>query len=96
MAKGCPSAFSRKLATTILGGVPISVTSPPSRVANDSAIKVTPGARFAFAAACRSSGMSKASAATLFITAESGAAIADIRPICTGAGRSAAVNRRPS
>ncbi len=58
----------------MLGGVPISVTRPPRIVANDSGIRVSAGLRLAFLAASRSTGMSRASAATLFITAESAAA----------------------
>jgi hypothetical protein len=65
-------------------------------VANDSAIRVMPGGRFALAAACTSSGIRRASAATLFITADSGAAIADIRPMCAGTDRGLALSTRPS
>ena len=81
MPKPCPSAFSRTEATTILGGVPISVTMPPKIVANDSGIKVTLGLRFALRADSISTGISKDSAATLFITAESNPPTPDIKPI---------------
>ncbi len=74
---------------TTFGGVPISVTIPPRIEANDSGIRVSAGLRFAFAAACRSTGMSSASAATLFMTAESAAAIDDMTAMCRPTRREA-------
>ena len=59
----------------ILGGVPIMVIMPPSIDAKDKGIKVSEGLRLAFAAACRSTGINIASAATLFMTADRIAAI---------------------
>ena len=65
----------------ILGGVPISVIMPPRIDAKDSGINVSAGLRFSLLAACRSTGMRSASAATLFINAESAAETPDISPI---------------
>ena len=81
MWNGSPSARCRKVATTTLGGVPISVSMPPRIVAKESGISVAAGLRLAFAAACMSTGMSRASAATLFITADRAAATVDMIPM---------------
>ena len=51
---------------------------PPSMVANDSGISVSAGLRLALMAACISTGINNASAATLFITADKPAAIPDM------------------
>ena len=67
---------------TTLGGVPINVTMPPRIDANESGMRVSAGLRLAFRAACISTGISNASAATLFITALSAAAIVDMTAIC--------------
>ena len=79
MPKGSPNSVSRKLAMMMLGGVPISVTIPPSIDANDSGISVIAGLRPAFLAACKSIGINSASAATLFITADNEAETPAIR-----------------
>ena len=55
----------------MLGGVPISVTMPPRIVAKDSGISDSPGARPALRAVWMSTGISSASAATLFMKADS-------------------------
>ena len=65
----------------MLVGVPISVTRPPKREANESGINVRDGLRPAFFAACISTGINSASAATLFITADNPAANADMKVI---------------
>lgn len=75
----------------MLGGVPIRVTIPPRIEAKDSGIRVSAGLRLPLAAASRSSGMSSASAATLFMTAESKAARPDMMPICAKTGRDASI-----
>ena len=72
---------------TILGGVPIIVIMPPRMEANDSGISVSDGLRPAFLAAWRSSGISNASAATLFMTADSVAASPDMMPMCAASLR---------
>ena len=79
--KGLPSASSRTVATTILGGVPISVTIPPRIVAKDSGISVRLGLRSPFRAASRSTGIRSDSAATLFMTADNRPPTPDISPI---------------
>ena len=66
----------------MLGGVPISVIIPPRMDANDSGISDNDGLRSAFLAACMSTGISSASAATLFIRAESAAASDDMIAMC--------------
>ena len=65
----------------MFGGVPIKVIMPPRIEAKDSGISVSPGFRSVFSDACRSMGMSNASAATLFITADSAAETPAIRPM---------------
>ena len=79
---GSPSASLRKVATTILGGVPIRVTIPPRIVAKDKGIKVSAGLRSACFAASPSTGIKSANAATLFINADKAAPTPDISPIC--------------
>ena len=54
----------------IFGGVPISVTSPPSIDAKDRGISVSAGLLALLAAAFKSTGINRANAATLFITAD--------------------------
>ena len=71
----------RIAAMMIFGGVPISVAMPPRMVAKDSGIRLNPGARPALRAVCISTGISSASAATLFIKAESTAPMPPISPI---------------
>ena len=56
---------------TMLGGVPISVTMPPRMLAKDMGMRVRAAVRFAFLAASMSTGISSASAATLFISVDS-------------------------
>ena len=73
----------------MLGGVPIKVIMPPRIDAKESGIRVKAGLRLAFKAACISSGMSSASAATLFITADRTAANPAITPICVPSLRDA-------
>ena len=51
----------------MFGGVPISVTIPPRIVANDKGIKLSAGDRLLRVAAWMSTGINKASAATLFM-----------------------------
>ena len=65
----------------MLGGVPMRVMSPPRMVAKDNGIRLRAGLRLAFFAACRSMGMKRASAATLFMMAESNPATAPIMPM---------------
>ena len=69
--KGSPVLSARKVATTMFGGVPIAVTSPPSRLANDSGIRSCDGGRFAFLASRRVTGSISASAPMLFMNADS-------------------------
>ncbi len=66
----------------MLGGVPISVIMPPKIEAKDSGMRVSLGLRSALSAACRSIGISKASAATLFMMAESAAETPAITEMC--------------
>jgi hypothetical protein len=66
----------------ILGGVPISVIMPPRIEANDRGINESAGLLLAFVAACMSTGISNARAATLFINADNTAASDDMMPIC--------------
>jgi hypothetical protein len=94
MEKGSPSARARYCAMTMLGGVPISVIMPPRMVAKESGIRVSAAARFALAAASRSSGIRSASAATLLMTADSAAPTTAMTPIWTGKARSGATTRR--
>ena len=72
----------RNSAITIFGGVPISVIMPPRIEANDKGISESAGLRLAFDAACMSTGISNARAATLFINADNTAASVDMIPIC--------------
>ncbi len=72
--KGSPSASLRYSAMTMFGGVPINVIMPPRMDAKDRAMRESDGLRLLFFAAWRSSGISNASAATLFMTADSDAA----------------------
>ena len=94
MRYGSPNASPRNSAITILGGVPISVIMPPRIDAKDSGISVNDGLLPAFLAACISTGMSKASAATLFIIAESAAARPDMMVICVPSLRDASTTWR--
>jgi len=74
---------------TMLGGVPIMVVMPPRMVAKDSGIRVSAGERFARRAACMSTGMSSARAATLFMKAESAAPTAPMIAMWAGSERPA-------
>ena len=78
MPKGAPSESWRMVAMMMLGGVPISVTMPPRMVAKLSGIRLRPGERPALRAVWMSTGISSASAATLFMKAESTAPMAPI------------------
>ena len=86
---GSPSESLRNSAMMMFGGVPINVIMPPRMEAKDSAISDRDGLRPAFLAACKSTGMSNASAATLFMTAESAAASADMMLTCAASLREA-------
>ena len=66
----------------ILGGVPIKVTSPPKMEANDIGIRIKAGDRLAFSEDSMATGISNASAPTLFITEESTAATPERAAIC--------------
>ena len=79
---GAPKASLRNSATMILGGVPISVIIPPRIEANDKGINDKAGLLLAFFAACISTGINNASAATLFIIADKPAASAAITLMC--------------
>ena len=57
------------------------VISPPRIEANESGIRVNAGLRLAFFAACISTGMSMARAATLFMMADRAADTADMMPM---------------
>ena len=54
----------------MLGGVPISVTKPPSNEPNASGIRMTAGDRSALIADLMAAGISNAKAPTLFITVD--------------------------
>jgi hypothetical protein len=92
--KGSPSACSRKLAIMILGGVPIRVIMPPRIDAKDNGISVKATLRLAFFAACISIGINRASAATLFMTADSTAETPDITLICINRERPPSITWR--
>ena len=94
MPKGSPSACSRKLAMMMFGGVPISVIMPPRIDANDSGIRLNRTLRLAFFAACMSIGINSASAATLFITADSIADTPAITLICMNNDRPPSITWR--
>ena len=80
----------------MLGGVPISVIMPPRIDANDSGIRDSEGLRFALAAAWMSTGISSASAATLFMMADSTAASEDITAMCAPNLRVLSTTKRAS
>ena len=65
-----------------LVAVPIRVQVPPRIDAKDSGINDRDGLRFALLAAWMSTGMSRASAATLFMTADNTAASEDMIVMC--------------
>ena len=69
--KGASSVRARICEMMMLGGVPMRVTMPPRMVAKASGISVRPGPRPALRAACMSTGIRSASAATLFMKADS-------------------------
>ncbi len=66
----------------MLGGVPISVAMPPRMVAKLSGISVSPTERPALRAVWISTGISSASAATLFMNAESAPPTTPMIAIC--------------
>ncbi len=70
MPNGAPAVVSRKVAMMMLGGVPIMVAKPPRMVPNESGMSTTAGDCLALAAACITTGISRASAPTLFMTAD--------------------------
>ncbi len=71
---------------TMFGGVPISVASPPRIVAKDSGMRLSPGGRLAFFAVWMSTGISSASAATLFMKADITAPIPPRTAMCVPSG----------
>ncbi len=75
----------------MLGGVPISVTNPPRIEAKESGINVSAGLLALLAAACKSTGINRASVATLFITADNTAETPDMIPICAHRAREASI-----
>ena len=77
----------------MLGGVPMSVTSPPRMVPNDSGIRMTAGDRLALIADCTATGISSDSAPTLFMIADNGAPIPIRVPICVAGVRVPGVRR---
>ena len=81
---------------TMFGGVPISVTIPPRIEANEIGIRVSAGLRLALRAAWMSSGISSASAATLFIAVDSAAERLAMMPMCACRPREASSTRRAS
>ena len=78
----------------MLGGVPINVTMPPRIVAKLSGINETPGDRPALRAVAMSTGISKASAATLFMNALSTPPIPPMIAICAPSDRLASTSVR--
>ena len=82
------------MAITMLGGVPTSVTRPPSSEAKASGIRTTEG-RFPAWRAIRSAvGISTASAPTLLMNAESPAATPEVAAICRVGDVPARVSQR--
>ena len=79
---------------TTFGGVPIKVTIPPRIDAKETGIRLSAGLRLAFFAACISTGINNASAATLFMTALSAAATVDMMAICRRSFREALIKWR--
>ncbi len=73
----------------MLGGVPIMVIMPPSIDANDKGMSDKDGLRPAFFAACMSTGIRSASAATLFINADKPAARPAMIVMCVASLRDA-------
>ena len=92
--KGAPETVSRYCAIMMLGGVPIRVTNPPKIVANDSGIKVALMLLPAFFAACISTGIKSASAATLFMKADKIAPVEAIMEICAPTPRPVSITER--
>ncbi len=94
IANGVPSRSSRMVAMMMLGGVPISVAMPPRMVAKDSGISDRPGLRPALRAVWMSTGISSASAATLFIKADKTAPTLPMIAICAPSLRPVATSVR--
>ena len=69
-------ASARSPETMRLGGVPIRVVVPPRMEPKASGISALPGGRFSRAEICRATGISSASAPTLFMKADRNAATA--------------------
>ena len=88
------SSVPRNSATMIFGGVPISVIRPPRIEAKESGIKVSAGERLALRAAWMSTGIKRASAATLFMTADRAADRAAMMPIWAVSLREASMKVR--
>ncbi len=72
----------------MLGGVPIMVSMPPRMVAKAKGISDEAGERPAFCAACTSTGINMASAATLFMKPENTAPMPPMIEIWSGSERS--------
>ncbi len=80
----------------MFGGVPIRVTMPPRIEANEIGIRESAGLRFALRAAWMSSGIRRASAATLFIIVDNAAERVAMMPMCAARPREASSTRRAS
>ena len=74
IANASPEASARKVAITMLGGVPTSVTRPPSNDANASGMSTAEGLLPALLATRMAVGIRTDSTPTLFMNAESPAA----------------------
>ncbi len=85
---------ARTVATMMLGGVPISVTSPPSSEPKESGISSSRGARSVLRAICRTTGIIRANAPTLFMKPDNAATRPAIIPTCSEGPSRASVTRR--
>ncbi len=81
------------VAMMMLGGVPMTVISPPSSEPKASGISISRGSRCVFAATCSATGSMSASAPMLFMKPEMDATTAVIAPICSD-GPSSSVDIR--
>ncbi len=92
---------SRKPDTIRFGGVPISVVMPPNSEPKASGISTLPGGSFSFWAAWMATGISSASAPTLFMKADSKAAspvtaaMVMVGPASAGSTRCASASTAP-
>ena len=80
---GSSNARDRNVAMMMLGGVPIRVNRPPRIEAKDSGIRIIAGDRLVSAAAWMATGISSASAPTLFMKPDSTAATMQKLPMKT-------------